>query len=126
MGHDRAIIPYIRMKREHGKSRWTLSKKVKFFIDSFVAFSYTPIRFMTFTGLITAFLSFIYGLILIINYMRGAIPVQGWTTILLTITFFSGLILVMLGIIGEYLWRILDESRKRPSYVIDEIFIKKK
>ena len=120
LGHDRATIPYVRQKREIGKSKWTLSKKIKLFVDSFVAFSYVPIRFMSFIGFLTAFASFIYGILIILGTLMGYMSVKGWATLITFFTFFMGLIMLMLGIIGEYLWRILDETRKRPSYVIDE------
>lgn len=122
LGHEREYIPYVRQERKLGKSKWTLSKKIKLFIDSFVSFSYTPIRFMSFIGVLTAVLSFIYGVFVIISTLFGIIELQGWTTIISLITFLLGIIMIMLGIIGEYLWRILDESRERPSYVVDEAF----
>ncbi|WP_337033117.1 glycosyltransferase family 2 protein [Paenibacillus illinoisensis] len=122
LGHDQAQIPYIRQERKLGKSRWTLAKKVKLFVDSFVSFSYAPIRFMSMIGFSTAILSILYGVFVVISTLFGIIELQGWTTIIALITFLLGIIMVMLGIIGEYLWRILDESRKRPSYVIDETF----
>lgn len=122
LGHDQVQIPYVRQERKLGKSRWTLAKKVKLFIDSFVSFSYTPIRFMSFIGFVTAFLSFLYGVFVIISTVFGIIELQGWTTIIALITFLLGIIMIMLGIIGEYLWRILDESRERPSYVVDQTF----
>ncbi|WP_340026060.1 glycosyltransferase family 2 protein [Paenibacillus sp. FSL K6-1096] len=122
LGHDQEQIPYVRQERKLGKSRWTLSKKVKLFIDSFVSFSYSPIRFMSFIGVITAILSFLYGVFVIVGTLSGFIELQGWTTIIALITFLLGIIMIMLGIIGEYLWRILDESRERPSYVIDQTF----
>lgn len=122
LGHDRAVIPYVRQERKLGKSKWTLAKKVKLFVDSFVSFSYAPIRFMSFIGLLTAVLSILYGGFVIISTLFGIIDLQGWTTIIALITFLLGIIMVMLGIIGEYLWRILDESRERPSYVVDETY----
>ncbi|CAN7723112.1 glycosyltransferase family 2 protein [Paenibacillus sp. LjRoot153] len=122
LGHDRDSVTYVRQERKLGKSRWTLSKKIKLFVDSFVSFSYAPIRFISVVGFITAFLSFLYGIIVIINAITGVTSLQGWTTIVALVTFLLGLIMIILGIIGEYLWRILDESRKRPSFIIDEIF----
>lgn len=122
LGHDQDTIPYVRQERKIGKSRWTLSKKIKLFIDSFVSFSYVPIRFMSMIGIITAILSISYGFFIIIAALFGGFKVEGWATIVSIITFLLGLIMVMLGIIGEYLWRILDETRNRPSYVIDEIY----
>ncbi|UHA71664.1 glycosyltransferase family 2 protein [Paenibacillus sp. 481] len=122
LGHDRTMIPYTREERKLGKSRWTLSKKIKLFIDSFVSFSYVPIRFMSLTGFIVAAFSFIYGIFVVINALTGVASIQGWTSIIALITFLIGLIMIMLGIIGEYLWRILDETRKRPAFIIDEVF----
>ncbi|WP_339220608.1 glycosyltransferase family 2 protein [Paenibacillus sp. FSL H8-0332] len=122
LGHDQVQLPYVRQERKFGKSRWTLSKKLKLFIDSFVSFSYSPIRFMSLIGVITAILSFFYGVFVVIGTLSGYINLQGWTTIIALITFLLGIIMIMLGIIGEYLWRILDESRERPTYVVDKTF----
>jgi len=123
LGYEKAYIYYVRKKRIHGKSRWTLSKKMKLFIDSFIAFSYAPIRIISFLGLITALMSFLFGSYTVLGSILGKIPVQGFTTLIAIITFLLGLIMIMLGIIGEYLWRILDETRKRPSYIIDKTYL---
>ncbi|WP_409344202.1 glycosyltransferase family 2 protein [Paenibacillus sp. MBLB4367] len=123
LGHPQETFPYVRQERKLGKSRWTLSKKIKLFVDSFVSFSYAPIRFMSVIGFVTAFISFLYGIFVVINAIFGAVDLQGWSSIIALITFLLGLIMVMLGIIGEYLWRILDETRKRPAYIIDETHI---
>ncbi|MCS1394256.1 glycosyltransferase family 2 protein [Lysinibacillus boronitolerans] len=122
LGHEQDFIPYIRQERKHGKSRWTLSKKIKLFVDSFVSFSYAPIRFMTGIGFTVALLSFIYALFTIVAYIAGYVAVQGWTTIVALITLLQGIIMMMLGIIGEYLWRILDETRKKPGFIVDEVY----
>lgn len=122
LGHERSMIPYTREERKLGQSKWTLSKKIKLFIDSFVSFSYAPIRFMSLTGFIVAFFSFLYGIFVVINALTGVTNIQGWTSIIALITFLIGLIMIMLGLIGEYLWRILDEIRKRPAFIIDEVF----
>lgn len=121
LGYPYEIIHYTRKKRSHGKSQWTLSKKIKLFIDMFVAFSYVPIRTISFLGLIISFLSLIYALFMALNWIVFGNPYTGWTTIVVLLSSIGGLILLTLGIIGEYLWRILDEVRKRPSYVIDKI-----
>ena len=121
LGHDRSSISYIRQKREHGKSRWTLSKKIKLIIDSFINFSYIPIRFISAVGFITALLSFSYGIYVMFLWCFASVPVRGFASLIALLTFLLGLIMIMLGIIGEYLWRILDETRKRPSYVVDQV-----
>lgn len=122
LGHDRTSFSYTRQERKLGKSRWTFSKKIKLFIDSFVSFSYAPIRVMSIIGFFTAFFSFIYGIFVVVNSILGSVPIQGWTSIIAIVTFLLGMIMIMLGVIGEYLWRILDESRKRPAYIVDEIY----
>ncbi len=125
LGYKKSYIYYVRKKRAYGKSRWTLSKKVKLFVDSFVAFSYAPIRIISMLGLVTACMSFLFGIYTVIDSILGKIPIQGFTTLIVSITFLLGLIMIMLGIIGEYLWRILDETRKRPSYIVDEAYTDK-
>lgn len=123
LGHDQSSVSYVRQRRQHGTSRWTLSKKIKLFIDSFISFSYIPIRFISAIGIITALASFGYGMfILCVWFFSMAFaPVQGWATIVALIAFLLSLIMIMLGIIGEYLWRILDETRKRPGYIVDKV-----
>lgn len=122
LGYKPIMIPYIRRNRKKGKSRWTLAKKIKLFIDTFVAFSYFPIRALSLTGLLVAIGSFFYGLFILFYWLFYGIPVQGYVPIMLVITFTSGIQMTMLGVLGEYLWRTLDEVRRRPPYVIDEVY----
>ena len=121
LGYDYVTIPYVRKKRDIGKSRWTLSKKVKLFIDSFVAFSFFPIRLITSVGLILGLLSFLYGMFLIIARLSGLVQVQGWTSMMVVMLFVSSFQMIALGIIGEYVWRALDASRERPNFIIDQV-----
>jgi dolichol-phosphate mannosyltransferase len=125
LGHKPVLIPYIRRTRKKGKSRWTLTKKIKLFIDTFVAFSYFPIRALSLTGLLVAIGSFLYGMFILFYWLSYGIPVQGYVPIMLVITFTSGIQMTMLGVLGEYLWRTLDEVRRRPPFVIDEIYVAK-
>lgn len=113
-------IYYVRRKREVGESKWTLSKKIKLFIDSFMAFSYFPIRFISSLGFIIAGAGFLYGLILVANKLIHGVPIQGWTSLMVMMLFLFGINMVMLGILGEYLWRNFDETRKRPVFIIEE------
>ena len=115
------FIPYVRQKREHGKSKWTFSKKLKYLIDGVLSYSYFPIRFISFCGLLTFLIGIIYSIIIIIQYFLGNYPFQGWTPIMILILLIGGLQLFMLGIIGEYLWRTLDQTRQRELFIIDVI-----
>lgn len=121
MGFPYETIPYVRRARTKGKSRWTFSKRFKLLIDSFVGYSYFPIRLMSLLGIFFAIGSFLYLLVILISWWYGKIPVRGWATMMVVFTMVSGIQMFMIGMLGEYLWRTLDESRKRPNYVIDEI-----
>ncbi len=122
LGFKPEVIFYERQKRAHGKSRWTLSKRVKLFLDSLLGFSVAPIRFISLIGFIVSLASFGYGTVLVINALRGKTIVLGFPTIVVILSFLLGLIIIMLGVIGEYIWRIFDEINKRPESVIDEIY----
>jgi glycosyltransferase involved in cell wall biosynthesis len=119
-GFQTEQIYYIRKERESGKSRWTLTKKFKLFTDSFLSFSYFPIRFMSGVGFIFSIIGFIGIMYLIVNKLLHNISMQGWTSIIVLILFVSGIQMLMISIIGEYVWRILDESKKRPVYIVEE------
>lgn len=126
VGFKSDSIYYVRQKREKGKSKWTLSKKIKLFIDSFLGFSYLPIRFISIFGFLFFILSILWAIYIIINKIFGGISIEGWTTLMVFNLFSSGIILLTLGILGEYIWRAFDASRNRPSYIVeDENFSKK-
>ncbi len=125
-GFNHKEIEYERRKREVGKSQWSFSKKIKAFIDIFVSNSYLPLRAMSCIGGISAFGGFIYAIYIIVtaiisNIMGENSSALGWSSMVTFIIFFSGLILLSLGIVGEYLWRIFDYVKHRPRYVVKEI-----
>lgn len=117
--HD--IVEYVRLERKEGKSRWTLKKKIKLSIDSLIGFSYVPIRFMEFTGVAFFVTAIIWALYVLISKLAGKIVVMGWSSMMILILFSFGLIMVTLGVLGEYIWRIFDASRNRPLYIFDEV-----
>lgn len=122
LGYEPEVIKYHRAAREDGKSRWTFRKKVNALLDVFLGFSITPIRAISAFGAIVSCCSFLYGLSVIASAIFGRVPVQGFPTIVALITFLQGLIIVMLGVVGEYLWRVFDETNKRPETVIEEVY----
>jgi dolichol-phosphate mannosyltransferase len=122
LGFKPEIISYKRRKREHGKSQWTFFKKIVAFFDAILSFSVVPIRMMSLFGLIVAIMSFVYGSWIVINTLLGNAEIRGFATVVVLISFFMGLVIIMLGMIGEYIWRIYDEVNKRPETVIDEIY----
>jgi glycosyltransferase involved in cell wall biosynthesis len=122
LGYRPVLVPYVRRQRTKGTSRWTLAKKVKLFIDSFVAFSYAPIRILSATGLAVATSAFLYGGFVFFAWLFNDIPVRGFAPVVIVLAFTAGIQMTMLGVLGEYLWRTLDETRRRPGYVIDEMY----
>lgn len=119
-GYPIKFIPYTRLKREIGTSKWSISKKVKYLLDGVLGFSYAPLRLFSLIGIITFILGCLYSIIIIVQYFLGESPFKGWAPLMIVILLFSGLQLVMLGLIGEYVWRNLEQSKKRPTYIIDE------
>ena len=120
VGFKSDIVYFHRKNREVGKSRWTLSKKIKLVVDSMMSFSYFPVRFMTGLGSIYALLAVIWAIVLVIQKVTGMEGSSGWTSIMVVMLFSFGVIMVMLGLLGEYIWRTLDASRNRPPFLIDE------
>jgi len=122
LGFQPILIPYTRRARKKGKSRWTLVKKIRLFVDTFVSFSYFPIRGLSLFGFSLALLTFFYGGFVFGNWLVRGVAVQGWLSTVLVVTFTSGFQMMMLGVLGEYIWRGLDETRRRPPYIIDEVY----
>lgn len=122
LGFKPCFIQYRRAEREHGKSQWTFWKKFRYFVDSLLGFSIAPIRIVSLIGLFVSVLSFTYGSIVVFNAFLGRNSVPGFATVVSLLSFLGGIIIVMLGMIGEYLWRIFDEATKRPEAVVDEIY----
>jgi dolichol-phosphate mannosyltransferase len=120
-GFPYATVEYDRVEREHGKSRWTLRKKIKYFIDAFAAFSYLPLRLASVLGLFLAAVGGLYAILVVAIRLLNQVPVPGWTALMVVMLLASGAQLLILGIIGEYLWRNLDASRSRPLFVVESV-----
>lgn len=120
-GYKTAEVSYVRHKREIGKSRWTFSKKVKLFMDSILSFSYFPIQCIMGVGLLSSIASVIWAIVLIVQKFIGKITVEGYTTIVILILLSFGIIMLAMGIIGEYIWRMFDATRKRPPFIIEDL-----
>jgi polyisoprenyl-phosphate glycosyltransferase len=119
-GFPTALVPYDRVAREDGESRWTFAKKLKYFLDAVIAFSYAPLRWMSVTGAALALAAFAYAVFLVAYKIVHGLPIQGWTSLMVVLAFLSGVQLASLGILGEYLWRTLDAARARKGYLVRE------
>lgn len=114
-------IYFHRKDREIGKSRWTLGKKIKLVMDSMMSFSYFPIRAMSTLGVIFCIIAVLMAVEVVIEKFTVGTPILGWASLMCVLLVSSGLIMLMLGMLGEYIWRALDASRNRPPYLIDEV-----
>jgi dolichol-phosphate mannosyltransferase len=121
MGFRQASISYKKRERKTGVSKWTISKKIKLFIDSFVAFSYAPIRMVTIIGIAMFFIGIIWTIYIVTRKLLYHDLASGWPALMSILMVGFGITNISLGIIAEYLWRTLDASRRRPVFIIDKI-----
>lgn len=118
LGFRRTIVEYDRLPREHGESGWTLRKKLKYLSDSIFSFTDLPIRMLLATGMVGLFSSISIALVVLIARITGAIDVPGYAATVLVIAFFGALNLFGLGIIGAYVWRAFENTKRRPASVV--------
>jgi glycosyltransferase involved in cell wall biosynthesis len=118
IGFDQARIAYDKTSRARGASGWTTAKKITLLLDSVLGFSVRPIQAISVLGFVIALLGFIYAAAVIANAVFGR-PVEGWSSLMVVVLVLGGGQMIMLGVLGEYLWRALDESRRRPRYIIE-------
>jgi dolichol-phosphate mannosyltransferase len=123
MGFDPGVVEYDRAARpaRYGPSMWGLGRRVKHFIDSFTAFSYLPLRAASVLGVVVAVFGLLYaGLVVLLRVVHG-FPVEGWASLMVAVLLLSGVQLLMIGVLGEYLWRNLEETRRRPRFVVEQV-----
>jgi len=119
LGFPQTMIEYVKEARHAGQSKWTLRKKVKLLVDSFLSFSYVPMRLMSVVGGCVAALGFLYAIVVVLNWLFIGRAVGGWSSLMVVVLLLGGVQMLMLGVLGEYLWRTFDECRKRPRYVVE-------
>ncbi|GMQ26664.1 glycosyltransferase family 2 protein [Algoriphagus sp. oki45] len=120
MGFKTSVLEVEHQARTQGKSNYTFRKKSNLALDIILAYSDKPIRLMVKFGLGIAFLSFVFSCITLIRYLSGAITVSGYTSLILSISFFSGILMMMIGIVGLYVGKIFEGVKGRPLYLIDQ------
>lgn len=120
-GYPSKFIPYSRMKRPFGSSKWSFSKKVKYFIDAIMGYSYFPLRLMSVFGVFLFFSSFSFLIYIFASKILGfgEMPI-GWASLMVVVLFLGAIQMIFLGVLGEYVWRILSQVRNKPNYIIEE------
>ena len=119
MGFPQTFIPYTKQERHAGVSKWSFGKRLKLFVDSVVAFSFVPVRIISCTGILMAITGFLYASIVFIVRFVTTRPIEGWASLMVVTLIIGGIIMIMLGILGEYIWRAFEEARRRPLYFIE-------
>ena len=118
MGFRQARVSYTRGPRRFGHSKWPLAKRVKSALDVITAFSFFPIRLISYLGFIISAVAFNGAVVVLFDKLVMGIGGLGWPSLMIAILFVGGMQLLMLGVIGEYLWRINSEIRGRPQYIV--------
>jgi polyisoprenyl-phosphate glycosyltransferase len=120
VGYKQIAIPYRREPRVAGNSSFGLWRLWNFALEGITSFSTAPLRVATYLGVTTALFAFVFGLWIVVKALLWGDAVAGWPTMMAVILFLGGMQLVALGMIGEYLGRLYDESKQRPLYLVDE------
>lgn len=121
VGFRRAYLPYDRQPRREGTSAWTLAKKLRYCVDSVFNFTDLPIRLLLGVGTVGTMTALAYAIVLLVTRLTGRIEVPGYTATALAISFFGSITSLGLGILGQYLWLVLQNSRRRPCYLIERV-----
>ena len=123
LGFDPYVLHYDRQARaeKYGQSMWSFTKKLKYFVDSFVAFSYFPIRLASGLGILFSLFGLVYAVWVIFARLALGVEAEGWASLMIVVLIAAGVQMMILGVIGEYLWRNLDETRRRPRFIIERI-----
>jgi len=122
LGYRTSLIPYTRAKRTVGRSQYTFAKRLKNSLDAILDSSYLPIRFISLVGVVTALSGFLYAADIVYARLMHHIPAGGLAPIMILLLIIGGVLMLMLGIIGEYVWRIYDEVKGKPNYIVRQIY----
>jgi polyisoprenyl-phosphate glycosyltransferase len=122
MGFRTKFLTYRRRERFTGVSRWTFANKFTVLLDGTMGYSFAPIRIMSLVGCIFSLLGFVYAGLITVDTLLLGNPVKGWAPLMIMVLVIGGFQMIMLGVIGEYLWRTLAQVRGREAYLIDTIY----
>jgi polyisoprenyl-phosphate glycosyltransferase len=120
IGLSQTTVTYENILRDKGESKWKLSSLISYALDGMLSFNTKPLRLCCYLGLLTILISFFYIFITFVSIIRNGVDVPGYFTTISAVLFLGGAQLFCLGIIGEYIGRIYNETKKRPHYIIDE------
>ncbi|MDU9690481.1 MULTISPECIES: glycosyltransferase family 2 protein [Priestia] len=120
VGFKQIAVEYERDERLAGESKYPLKKMLKLSMDGITSFSYKPLKLASYAGVTLSGIGFIYLLVVLYLKLFTESTITGWSSLIVIQLFFSGIILIILGMIGEYIGRIYDETKNRPLYIVRE------
>lgn len=118
VGFRQTRVEYDQRERTHGRSRWTRRSLVTLAVDSLIQFSSLPLRLCTAVGAGVAALGLLYAIALVVRAALGVETPSGWPTVMVAVLVLGGVQLALIGVMGEYVWRAVEESRGRPLYIV--------
>jgi len=118
LGGRRSFVPYQRLRRQHGKSAWTLKKKLRYLSDSVFAFTDLPVRLLMALGTIALAAAVALSMFILAAKLSGLVPVPGYAGTMVTILFFGALNSLGLGVVGAYAWRTFENTKARPLAIL--------
>ena len=121
VGFRRRFVPYERRAREHGESGWNFSRRLRYMMDSVFSFSDAPILLVLWVGILGSIFSLLFGIYTIVGRLFGFYEERGFATIILLITLFGSMSLVVQGVLGCYLWRAFENTKRRPLSIVSHI-----
>lgn len=121
IGYSVATVPFSKPRRKTGKSKWNVRRKILAFADAIVASSFLPLRAMVYFGMLVSAVGFAYALFLIVRALTETPKVtEGWTSLMVVVLVLSGIQMLMLGIIGEYVWRTREGTRRDRLFLVED------
>jgi len=124
LGGRREFVPYVRRKRQHGRSAWTIGKKIRYLSDSVFSFTDLPVRMLLALGVFTLFVAVVMAGVILVAKASGVVAVPGYAGTMLTVLFFGAFNALGLGVVGEYAWRTYENTKARPLVLVqsEELF----
>lgn len=122
IGFRQTAVEYVRDERAAGETKYPLKKMLKLSMDGITSFSYKPLKLASYFGILLSGLGFIYMFIVLYTKLFTNSTITGWSSLIVIQLFFSGIVLIMLGLIGEYIGRIYDEAKNRPLYIVKDVY----
>ena len=121
LGFSPVFVPYTRRARLHGTSRWGFGRKITYLLDGVIGNSFVPIRVMSLAGIILALAGFAYAGLIFVDRLAYGNPIKGWAPLMIVVLIIGGFQMLMLGVIGEYVWRVLALVKKQAPYVVEAV-----